>query len=773
MQAQTTTQTVKGIVIDKDSQMPLIGATVSIITVAPVIGAASDIDGNFVIPGVPTGRHNIVCEYIGYKPVYMEGLVINSAKELDLTIELVESVVKLDTEVVVTAKDQAGNSKKAQNEYSTLSSRSFSVEETQKYPGSIADPSRMALSFAGVQMGQENNNDIIIRGNSSVGVSWKLEGVEIINPNHFAGIGGSGGGISAFSASVFSNSDFMTGAFAPEYGRALSGVFDMKFRKGNRDNREYTFRAGLLGLDFSTEGPIKKGKSSYLFNYRYSTLGILNAFGLYVVDARTGNNFQDISFNIYFPSDDNKTIVNFWGIGGLSDELRNPVADTANWKVFEHQTTHVFNSNMGTAGLSLARLMKRDDYIKTIVSVSGNFLTVDRDSVDLEFNRGVIQDEKYDNWRIDWTTFYKRKFSPKFSIKTGLTGRNLFYTFERSYHDFATGNYVEDMNTTGNTFQFQYYLQGIYKPSDKMTITGGVHNLFFTLNNSWSTEPRLGMKYQISDRSAFTLGYGMHSQPVPMGTYFIYRIDSLGNRSDNQDLKLMRAQHAIAGFDQSFKNKSNITVEAYYQYLYDIPIIPGGSTFWLLNEREGYGKEFDNQPLVSGGTGRNVGVDITFEKYLSKSLFFLIAGSVFDSKYTIDGVGTFNTRYNSGFTSSILLGKEFALNKDNALSFSFRNMYNGGLRYTPGDSEASRALGDLVEDESRTFQEKMKNNWRIDVQLAYRKNKPKYSWSLILDAQNVTNYENQRELNYDYKLNDFVFRPMGGFVPVLSFQVDL
>ncbi len=768
-----TTQTIKGIVLDKDSQMPLIGATVSITSIEPVIGAATDINGNFVIPNVPTGRHNIVCEYIGYKPSQLEGVILNSAKELDLNIELVESVAKAtETDIVITAEDKTTNSKKAQNEYSTLSSRSFSVEETQKYPGSIADPSRMALSFAGVQMGQDNNNDIIIRSNSAVGLSWRLEGVDIANPNHFARAGGSGGGVSAFSASVFSNSDFMAGAFAPEYGGALSGVFDMKFRKGNRDKREYTVRAGLLGLDFSTEGPIEKGRSSYLFNYRYSTLGILNAFGLYVVDARTANNFQDLSFNMYFPSKDNKTIVNFWGIGGLSKEQKNPVADTADWKVFDHQTTYVFNSNMGTAGLSMSRLLKHNDYIKTVISASANYLTWDRDSVDLALNRSVIQDEKYLNGRYDWTTFYKRKFSPKFSLKTGLTARNQFYTLERAYLNFASRTYVEDLNTKGSTFQVQYYLQGIYKPSDKLSITGGLHNLYFALNNSWSTEPRISMKYQLSEKSAFTLGYGMHSQPLPVGTYFIYRLDSLGNRTDNQDLEMMKAHHIVGGFDQSFKNKSHINVEVYYQQLYNIPIIPGGSTFWMLNEKRGYGREYGNEPLVSEGTGRNMGIDITFEKYLSRNLFFLITGSVFDSKYTVDGVGTYNTRYNGGYSSSVMIGKEFTLKKNNALSFSFRNFYNGGLRYTPGDSDASLALGDLVEDESRSYEEQMKDYWRIDLQLAYRKNKPNYAWSIILDTQNVLGYENQRELNYDYKLNDFIFKPQSGFLPVISFQMD-
>jgi hypothetical protein len=770
-QTDVPSQTVKGFVLDKDSQQPLIGATVYVSNLEDPIGTTTDIDGSFRIENVPIGRRDIVCEYIGYSTFFAEGIILNSAKELDLNIELIESVIQATDSIAVVY----GNSQKTNrplNDMNIISSRSFSVEEAQKYPGSIADPSRMALGFAGVQMGQDNNNDIVVRSNSSIGVLWRLEGVEIINPNHFARRGGSGGGISAFSGSVLSNSDFSTGAFAPEYGNAFAGVFDMKFRKGNRDKQEYTIKAGLLGLDFATEGPIKKGRSSYLFNYRYSTLGILNAAGLHVVDARTTNNFQDLSFNTYFPSKDNKTIVQIWGIGGLSTEIQEPEMEEE-WSLFDDQTRYNFVSNMGTVGLSLSRILENNSYIKTVLSASANKITWDRDSVDLDLNRSKIEDEKYINGRYDLTSFYNKKFNSKVNIKTGVSIKNIFFDLERAYHSFSDDNFVTDLNQKGNTWQLQYYFQTRYRPTDKLTITGGLHTLFFTLNNTYSVEPRLGMKYQIAKNASLTLAYGMHSQIVPIGTYFIYDTDVNGNKIDNQDLDLLKAQHLVLGYDHSFKKNIHLNVELYYQHLYNVPIINDGtSTFWMLNVLEGYGKKWDNPILSSDGKGRNLGMDITFEKYLSNNLFFLISGSVFSSTYTIDGLGTFNTRYNGRYSSSFMVGKEFTLKKNNSITFSIRNLYNGGLRYTPGDAVASEELGDLVEDESQTFQSRLKDYWRIDFQLAYRKDKPKYAWSIILDTQNIIDRDNQRELIYDYNLNDFIFKKQSGFVPVLSFQVD-
>ncbi len=770
-QSEAPTQTVKGYVLDKHAQFPLIGATVYVSNTDPLKGASTGVDGSFKIENVPIGRVDIVCEYLGYTPFFAKGIILNSAKELVLNIELIEGV-NLVSDSVATVYANSKKTNKPLNEMNMISSRSFSVEEAQKYPGSIADPSRMALSFAGVQKGQDNNNDIIIRSNSPVGLGWRLEGVEINNPNHFARRGGPGGGISAFSSSVLSNSDFSTGAFAPEYGNALSGVFDMKFRKGNRDKREYTIKAGLLGLDFATEGPIQKGRSSYLFNYRYSTLGILNAAGLHVVDARTTNNFQDLSFNFYFPGKENKTIFQVWGIGGLSKEVKETEMEV-DWFLFDHQTRYDFNSNMGTGGLSMVRLFNNDAYLKTVLSVSANNITWDRDSVDVALNRGVIEDEKYLNGRVDLTTFYNKKINSRLNIKTGLSVRNQFYDLERGYHNFTDDSFVMDIDENGSTFQFQYYFQTLYRPSNKLTITGGIHSLFLALNNTFSVEPRLGMRYQLAERSSLTFAYGMHSQALPVGTYFIEKTDLMGNlQTDNRNLDLLKAHHLILGYDQSFKNNVNFNVEVYYQHLYNVPIVGNTSTFWMLNVPEGYGKQFDNAQLVSEGKGRNIGVEMTFEKYLSNNLFFLLAGSVYQSTYTIDGLGTFSTRYDGRYSSSFMMGKEFTLKKNNTITFSLRNLYNGGLRYTPGDSSASAILGDLVEDEARPFENKLRDHWRVDLQMAYRKDKPKYAWSLILDTQNIVNYENQREIIYDYTLNDFIFKKQSGFVPVLSFQVD-
>ncbi len=763
---ETPTQTIKGQIIDKDTRQSLPGAEVYVTGLeSGDIGEVTDLDGKFRIENVPIGRRTIIVSFMGYEDYVLEGIILNSAKELVLNIELIESA-ELMNEVVVTAKEK---SNRPLNKMITNSSRSFSVEESKRYPGSIADPSRMSLGFPGVQLTQDNSNDIVIRANSSIGLLWKLEGVEIANPNHFATIGGSGGGISVFSASVLDNSDFSTGAFPAEYGNALSGVFDMKFRKGNNENREYTIKAGLLGLDFATEGPFKKGESSYLFNYRYSTLGILSSFGVYVVNPRTGNNFQDLSFNTYFPT--KSGTIQVWGIGGLSSELNIPEADQTDWKIFDDQTQYDLSTNMGATGITISNIFeKNNSYLKTTFAATASKIKWEKDSVDVNLNEYNINNENHLNGRYILSSFYNKKFNSKFTLKTGITFNSLFYNLNRSYQNFTSKEYINDIQEKGYSLLLQYYIQARYTPKEKITINGGLHTLFFALNNTYAIEPRLGIRYHAGKNSAITFSYGLHSQILPLGTYFIQADD---NTLPNKNLDLLKAHHIVLGYDHSFPKSMRLNVELYYQYLFNVPVIKdGGSTFWMLNNLKGYGIENNNLPLASEGTGKNMGIDITFEKYLSNNLFFLLSGSLFQSTYSTDGTVSYSTRYDSRFSSSIMIGKEFIFKKNNALTLGFRNLYSGGLKYTPGDPIASAAIRNLVEDENFTFENQLKNYWRMDIQAAYRKDKPKYAWSLILDIQNIINYSNELSLIYDFTLNDFIVKPQSGIIPVISFQVD-
>jgi len=147
----------------------------------------------------------------------------------------------------------------------------------------------MVSNFAGVMSSNDSRNDIVIRGNSPMGLLWRIDGVEVPNPNHFGAQGTTGGPVSMLNQNLLSNSDFMTGAFPSEYGNALSGVFDINLRSGNKNKFEFTGQVGFNGFEFAAEGPIWLGKNntkgSFVVDYRYSTMELVNKLG---IDFGTG-----------------------------------------------------------------------------------------------------------------------------------------------------------------------------------------------------------------------------------------------------------------------------------------------------------------------------------------------------------------------------------------------------------------------------------------------------------------------------------------------------
>lgn len=234
--AQSNGQTVKGQVFDLDSHEPLAGATVVLVGSDPQIGAVSDGAGNFALRDVPLGRHTFTIHYLGYESKTISQILITSGKETWLEVALKQSAVEMSEVAVYATHDKA----RPQNTMASISARTFSVEETRRYAGGIDDPARLVSAFSGVTTGNLQDNSIIVRGNAPQGVAWRLEGIEIPTPHHFAGANVTGGGIvTLFSSQVMGNSDFYTAAFPAEYGDALAAVFDMNMRVGNPDKHEH------------------------------------------------------------------------------------------------------------------------------------------------------------------------------------------------------------------------------------------------------------------------------------------------------------------------------------------------------------------------------------------------------------------------------------------------------------------------------------------------------------------------------------------------------
>ena len=759
------TQTISGLVLDKDSRQPLIGATVSVVRPAgdntAVIGAVTDADGKFALKAVPLGRQQIQCSYFGYEPWLSDALIINSARETNLTIALTEAVLNMQ-EVVVTT-NRRGN--EPINELSLLSTRSFSVEETQRYAASANDPGRMAQGFPGVQPSRDSRSDIVVRNNSGIGLMWRLEGIDIPNPNHFPRRGSSGGGITVFSVSMLANSDFSTGAFPAEYGNAYSGVFDMHFRKGNPEKREYSFRAGMLGLDASTEGPFHKGgDATYLINYRYSTLGILNKMGLHLVGPRVDNTFQDLSFNLYFPTKNKKHLFSLWAIGGLSSEIESAVEDANEWKSYTDYLTGDFVTKMGAMGATHTALIGNDAYLKTSLAMMGQDISWHDDTLNLAKQPTPVNSELYQEGRYVLASFFSKKFSPRVSLKTGVYLNLMPYSFFRETLQDSTS-----LNANGSTSLVQPYAQFRFRPTERLTVTAGLHALFFQLNNSSSIEPRLAAKYQIAPKHALSLAWGIHGRVLPLGNYFT----RIGGREVNRETDLIRAQHLIAGYDWLPGSSLRVHLEAYLQKFDDVPVAKNAGSSWsILNTIDGFAK----YEMVNTGAGENTGLDLIVEKSFTGGTFFILGGSVSRSRYTDAAGREHPTAFDSGLSATFTGGKEWTFQNASVLQLGLKILYNGGQRLMPllPSQAVSRYTTEPLLDDSRAFEDRVEAYFRPDLRIAFRKNNPSNAWSLSLDVQNILNRRNIDALKrtYDPDLNEWVYREQSGLTPILSFQID-
>ncbi len=760
--AQDLTQTIRGRVVDQVSQVPMIGATVMVLDTDPLLGEITDKNGEFKIKNVPVGPQSIRISFVGYKDLIIPAIQVNSGKEVILPIELEEDISTIE-EFVVTANEKD----RTINDMVAVSGRTFSVEETRKFAAAVNDPGRMATSFSGVVGTDDGNNNISIRGNSPNGLLWRMEGIDIPNPNHFVYPGTSGGGISILSSQLLANSDFITSAFPAEYGNALGGVFDLNLRKGNNENQEFTLQAGFLGLDVAAEGPIAKNyRGSYLVNYRYSTLSLLGQMGLPLGDFVT--NFQDLSFIVYLPTG-KKSSLTVFGFGGLSDQNEDPIADSLDWENEFDRYNSTYFSNTGAVGVKYSLGINDNNFLQTTFLASGNSIGDEGFYMTDELQ---LQDEYFESFgtsKYTLSSVLNTRLSARASLRSGVFLNQMNYNLKQRYHSDETDQLETEINSKGDTQSVQAFSQINYKASEKLTFNFGLHYLQLMLNNSKSIEPRFSASYQMDEKQRLNLGYGMHSQVQPLGTYFAEQEIDGEIFLPNENLDLSKSHHFVLGYDRSLNPFLRMKIETYYQYLYQIPIRPGvDETYSILNQEW----TFATDPLVSEGNGRNYGVEFTLEQFTRNDLYFLLSASIFQSQYRTNENVWRNTRFNTGANLTFTGGKEFQLRKNRTLGINVRAIYAGGLWTTPIDLEQSILEDETVYIESRAFEEQIPDYFRTDLRISLKRNRPKSTRTWALDLQNATNRKNVYGQYYDPSLGGLNTSYQTSLIPILSYRVE-
>ena len=774
LQAQENqlTQTIRGEVRDKHTQSPLPGATILILDTDPPKGTTTDQDGYFKLENVPVGRVGLRVSFVGYESITLRNLLLKSGKELVLNIGLEENVQELG-EVVVRGrrKDRPGN------EMAKVSARSFTVEETEKYAGSWGDPSRMAANYAGVISAGDQRNDIIIRGNPPIGLLWRLDGINIPNPNHFGALGATGGPVSMLNNNLLTNSDFFTGAFPAEYGNALSGVFDLKMRTGNNENREYVGQVGFNGFELGAEGPFSdSAKASYLANYRYSTLAVMNELGINLGVGAVPE-YQDLSFKLNFPTKKGK--VSLFGLGGTSHiNLGQDRDSTA--KAYDapkgYRTRN--GSDMAVAGISHLHFFDENTRIQNSLSVSGTRLTTKIDSLYDDGFKKLFYQENNRQWKMGFYSKLVKKFSARNTVDFGISleSQSIHYldsVFQGYDRQPEEPEYITQTDSKKqNLLLYQGYGQWEHRFTNDLSIYSGVHGQYFAYNNTWAVEPRFSLEWRFKKNQSLSLGYGKHSQLQPLFLYFVKT--HISNRQyiqTNTDLDFTRSNQYVLSYDYSLSENLRLKTETYYQNQYDIPVEQKNSYFSLAN----YGASFHLtrvDSLINQGTSRNYGLEFTLEKFLSKNYYFLITASLFDSKYKGSNGIQRNTAFNNTYVINALGGYEIPLGHQNTLSVDLRMTTAGGKRYTPIDLEKSRAADQAVYKETEAFEEQYKPYFRMDGRLSFKQNKKRFTQEWALDITNITDHRNIFSTTYDTSEERVVTEYQQSFFPVMLYRIN-
>ena len=727
------TQFVRGTVLDKFTLSPIHGALVLMTDSLLQKGAVTNEEGFFEIREVPVGRQSFIVSFLGYHK-YDLVVMVFSGKPTVLEILLEEQYTELE-EITITATNKG----ETLNELAYSSSRSFNMEDTERYAGTNGDPARMASYFAGVMATGDTRNDIIIRGNTPLGLLWKVEGVPIPNPNHFALAGTNGGAISMLNNNLLSHSDFLTGAFPAEYGNALSGVFDLNMRSGDKKERHVMTQMGIGGLEAGVEGPFVKGKNpSFLIHYRHAFLELIELAGLTLPSGIP--RYTDLSYKLTFPTAHAGTF-SLWGLGGKGSI--STLGQNSEFKFDNYMNTRL-HSGMGATGITHKLPVGKASLLQTCVAVNGYYTRVSVDSIHqvaLPFYANNFRE-----WRNNVSSTFKTRLTSNIRLSTGAS----YQGYSMNYKDSVLLNqsYMTGTRHQGRYALQEAFIQGELLVSEQLQYTIGLHSQWMSSNRSLYAGPRMALQYQATGKTTLHAGYGLHAMTQAGSVYFYRSPYETQSSVSNEGLGFSKSHHFVGGVKHHFTPHVRLKTDVYYQYLFQIPVEARPSAWSAIN----YGGDFINilqDSLVNEGTGRNAGIEITMEKFYHGNSYYMFTASVFDSNYRgSDGVAR-NTLFNSNYVFNALSGYEFRIKEANRLSINVNLAWAGGLRPLAINLQKSREEGFTVYDLENPYQERARDFIKLNIKVLQRVNKEKISFESGFELNNILNRKNEFMKSYN------------------------
>lgn len=748
--SQTLSSSVSGVVRDNISRKGVEGALVYLSGKNDTLSVVTDSQGRFTLNDVGIGRYILSVHSLGFESDEQEVLVI-TGKVAVVEFYLHEKITELET---LTIQGRPTNN-------ADPGTISLPIEKVMRMPANFFDPVRMLSSYPGVVATNDQANNIVVKGNSPTGLLWRLNGMDIVNPNHLANAGtfndkptANGGGVNILSAQMLDRTDFYAGSMPARYGNLTSAALDMTLRTGNTARREYTAQASLIGLDFAAEGPVgKNNNASYLANYRYSTVGLLSQMGVNFGDEKI--DFQDFSFHVNTKAGERGSL-SFFGFGGISHNVFNAKEDQAEWEVDKDRFTIKYSNETYALGTRFDLPMKKALSFSSGVTISGNDQV--RTASSIATPQLPMQRSSYSSWRRLVSGFgaLTARWSSRVSAEVGVM---VNHYEDRLMNDEVLPAQTISVNGGASSFLTQPYAQ-VNLRAGKFTANLGGRYMSSSFGTS-SFDPRINLQYQLVPASNISLTFGQLSQMLAPGIYLMPQ-NSVSAR-DFLRRKFVELGHMIQ-FD-NWKLNSSV-----FYHDYDNVLVSLNNNFSVLNYVEGIVTE----SLAPVGTGSNKGVTVQAERSFVSGFYLLSGASVYKSVYTAEDGVERPTKFDGKYSLMITGGREWNKRvKENNRSFGIhaRMLYMGGLRDTPIDENLSRGLG-VTTYLADTYANSLKDYMRFDLRLSWRKDKRNYTRTIALDVQNVAGIRNEAYQYYDAFQGKVVTQYQVGFIPVLVYRVD-
>lgn len=685
-------ETIRGTVFDVKSHLPLPFARISIVGTGK--GAVANADGEYRT-NVKVGHYTIKAGANGYVSSTQE-VTVSSAHQSVIDFELKEIVYQGDTVVVV-----GSNALDPVNKNASVSVTPFSIQDVNRYAAAFQDPSRMAENFAGVFGRGTTNNYITVRGGSPIELLWRLDGIDIPNPNHFGKNGSTGGLVSAINSDMLGNSDFYTGAFPSMYGGKMSAVFDLHTRDGNSEKYEGTAQLSLAGTELMLEGgiPVTDG-SSFLLGYRYSTIKLIQDAGL--LNFSTIPNFSDAMGKLHFKLG-GRDQINFTGLWGKASIDLNYTKDGELGS----------GSGIAVAGINWQHIFS-DNFITQLLI----------NHVENSFDEGVGSSQQ-ENTTLTYNTVKAiANYSPSLdhNFEVGLTAQKMNFNTNQ-----LAGNNIAFSQATN---LYQAYLNWNWHIVQQLVLNTGIYSQYIAYDSASSFEPRVSLSYSPSEEHTFAVAFGVHRQPEP--------------------IQFTQSLHYVVGYTLRPSADVLIKLEGYEKDYSHVPI--HASTFdsySFLNE--GFAKTIDYSDLVNKGVGKTYGAELSIMKHYDNGYYITFTGSYVRQRFAgSDGIwrwGSFDNIYIFNFVS----GYDIPVGRNNVLTLSEKFTIAGGGAYTPFDLQRSTQAGYGILDSANAFGARNPPYVRLDINAEYHINWRSSAliiYASIINALGIDNVVDRQFTNY-------------------------